>query len=81
MRRRFNIANKIIKEVLFEVHEIGNEIIIMAKGKKMPSHKFMKFSQVLEGHPHGFFGNYIANNPFKDESFEIIDSPILEHGS
>jgi len=75
MRRRFNIANKVIKEVLFEVHEIGSEIIIMAKGKKMPSHKFMKFSQVYEG---GMaFPYFIADNPFEDESLEIIDSPYL----
>ena len=72
MRRRFNIANKVIKEVLFEVHEIGSEIIIMAKGKNMPPHKFMKFSQLLEGQPY-----FIADNPFQDESLEIIDSPYL----
>ena len=75
MRRRFNIANKLIKEVLFEVHEIGSEIIIMAKGKNMPPHKFMKFSQVYEG---GMaFPYFIADNPFQDESLEIIDSPYL----
>jgi len=72
LRQRFNMGNKITKDVIFEVHEIGNEIIIMVKGKKIPSHKFMKFSQLLAGQPY-----FIADNPFKDDTYNIIDSPYL----
>jgi len=72
LRQRFKIGYKITKDVIFEVHEIGNEIIIMAKGKNIPSHKFMKFSQLLAGQPY-----FIADNPFKDDTYNIIDSPYL----
>ena len=76
MRKRFNMSNKITKDVIFEVHEIGSEVIIMAKGKNISSHKFMKFSQVLEG---GMaFPYFIADNPFSESSScKIIDSPYL----
>tara|TARA_R110002020_G_scaffold141796_1_gene313523 strand:+ start:322 stop:1545 length:1224 start_codon:yes stop_codon:yes gene_type:complete len=72
LRQRFNIGNKITKDVIFEIHEIGNEIIIMAKGKTISSHKFMKFSQLVAGQPY-----FIADNPFKNNTYKIIDSPYL----
>ncbi len=73
LRQRFNIGNKITKDVIFEIHEIGSEIIIMAKGKNIPSHKFMQFSPLLAGQPH-----FIADNPFSESSScKIIDSPYL----
>ncbi|MBT6937533.1 MAG: hypothetical protein HN982_08110, partial [Candidatus Marinimicrobia bacterium] len=72
LRQRFKIGHKITKDVIFEVHEISNEIIIMAKGKNIPPHKFMKFSQLLAGQPY-----FIADNPFKDDTYNIIDSPYL----
>jgi len=75
LRQRFKIGDKITKDVIFEVHEIGNEIIIMAKGKKIPSHKFMKFSQLVKGQPY-----FIADNPFSlhyNNPCKIIDSPYL----
>ena len=76
MRKRFNIGNKITKDVIFEIHEIGSEVIIVAKGKKIPSHKFMKFSQFVEGSI--AFPYFIAGNPFSESSScKIIDSPYL----
>ena len=72
LRQRFNMGNKITKDVIFEIHEIGSEIIIMAKGKNIPSHKFMRFSQLVEGQPY-----FIADNPFKNDTYKIIDSPYL----
>ena len=72
LRQRFNVGNKIIKDVIFEIYGLGNEVVIMAKGKNIPTHKFMKFSQKLEGQPY-----FVANNPFKDNTYKIIDSPYL----
>ena len=70
LRQRFKMGAKITKDVIFEVHEIGKEVIITAKGKNIPTHKFMGFSQLVDNY-------FVAINPFRHESFEVIDSPYL----